>query len=115
MNLIQLPLIQSAVRMAHEGYTRGWHERNGGNLSYRLRPEEVEEARAGFAPRGWEKIGVQVPSLAGEHFLVTGTGRYMGNVLTATEETIGIIELDGAGWYGAWPGRGARPASFPPT
>ena len=28
--------------MADDGYQQGWHERNGGNLSYRLKPEEVE-------------------------------------------------------------------------
>ena len=24
---------------------KGWHERNGGNLSYRIKPEEIEEIK----------------------------------------------------------------------
>ena len=28
--------------MANDGYLQGWHERNGGNLSYRLKTDEVE-------------------------------------------------------------------------
>ena len=28
--------------MANDGWEQGWHERNGGNLSYRVKPEEVE-------------------------------------------------------------------------
>ena len=32
-------------KMANDGYLQGWHERNGGNLSYRLKPDEVEMIR----------------------------------------------------------------------
>ncbi len=97
MNILDLPFLRSAVGMAHEGYTRGWHERNGGNLSYRLQASEAAAAREGFAPREWEPVGASVPSLGGETFLVSGTGRYMGNVLRQPASTLGLIELDEAG------------------
>lgn len=97
MNILELDFVQGAIRMAYEGYTRGWHERNGGNLTYRLRPEEVEAAAPGFVPRDWADIGTRVPTLAGEYFLTSGTGKYMGNLHTLPEETIGIIEIDPAG------------------
>ena len=53
MTILQLPFVQGMIRMAHEGYTRGWHERNGGNLSYRLLPQEVAQTKDGFSPRDW--------------------------------------------------------------
>ena len=65
MTILQLPFVQGMIRMAHEGYTRGWHERNGGNLSYRLLPQEVAQTKDGFSPRDWEPIGASVPSLGG--------------------------------------------------
>ena len=46
--------------MADDGYQQGWHERNGGNLSYRLKPEEVEMIKPRLnAPGEWEEIGVE--------------------------------------------------------
>ena len=117
MDILKLPFVQGAIRMAYEGYTRGWHERNGGNLTYRLRPEEAEAAAPGFSPRGWEEIGTQVPSLAGEYFLTSGTGKYMGNLLIAPEETLGIIELDGTGerYRVVWGLTSGRPTSELPS
>ena len=34
--------------MANDGWEQGWHERNGGNLSYRVKPEEVESVKENF-------------------------------------------------------------------
>ena len=97
MKVTSIPFVEGFFRMAHEGYTRGWHERNGGNLSYRLRPEEIEQIRPYFTPGEWREIGADVPTLGGEFFLVTGTGQYMGNALLCPEKTAGLIELDEAG------------------
>ena len=46
MKFIDLEFVDGFIRMADDGWQQGWHERNGGNLSYRLKPEEVEEAAA---------------------------------------------------------------------
>ena len=55
--------------MANDGYLQGWHERNGGNLSYRLKAEEVEMIRPRLnAPGEWTPIGTEVPGLAGVIF-----------------------------------------------
>ena len=45
MNILDLEFMQGFIRMAGDGYALGWHERNGGNLSYRIKPEEVAEAK----------------------------------------------------------------------
>ena len=45
MNFLDAEFVQEFIRMANDGWEQGWHERNGGNLSYRLKPEEVEMIR----------------------------------------------------------------------
>lgn len=81
----------------NDGWEQGWHERNGGNLSYRIRPEEVEAVKEDFEPKEWQPIGTSVPKLAKEYFLVTGSGKYFRNVIIKPEDSICIIELDEKG------------------
>lgn len=84
--------------MADDGFQQGWHERNGGNLSYRLKEEEVEEIRPRLNDHGeWKPIGASVPGLAGEFFLVTGSGKYFRNIIVDPEACLTIIELDSKG------------------
>ena len=42
MKFLDAEFVQGFIRMANDGWEQGWHERNGGNLSYRVKPEEVE-------------------------------------------------------------------------
>lgn len=42
MKILESKFVKGFIKMADDGYQQGWHERNGGNLSYRLKPEEVE-------------------------------------------------------------------------
>ena len=34
MNFLDAEFVQEFIRMANDGWEQGWHERNGGNLSY---------------------------------------------------------------------------------
>ena len=43
MKFLDAEFVKGFIRMANDGWEQGWHERNGGNLSYRVKPEEVEE------------------------------------------------------------------------
>ena len=98
MSILDAGFIQGFMRMCSDGWEQGWHERNGGNLSYRIRPEEVEEVKAFFTQEGeWKAIGTSVPQLAEEFFLVTGSGKYFRNVILDPEDSICIIELDDKG------------------
>ena len=45
MKFLDAEFVQGFIRMANDGWEQGWHERNGGNLSYRVKPEEVEEVK----------------------------------------------------------------------
>jgi len=98
MNILNTKFVRGFVKMADDGFQQGWHERNGGNLSYRLKDEEVKEILPRLNDHAeWLPIGTSVPELAGEFFLVTGSGKYFRNVIVDPEATIAIIELDEKG------------------
>lgn len=97
MKMLESEFVQGFIRMANDGWELGWHERNGGNLSYRVKPEEVESVKEEFQAGEWKPIGTEVPGLAGEYFLVTGSGKYFRNVILKPEDSICMIELDEKG------------------
>lgn len=97
MRVLDAEFVKNFVRTANDGWEQGWHERNGGNLSYRIRLEEVEAVKEDFEPKEWQPIGTTVPKLAKEYFIVTGSGKYFRNVIIKPEDSICIIELDEKG------------------
>jgi rhamnulose-1-phosphate aldolase len=100
MNITSVPFMEGFIRMCNDGWKQGWHERNGGNLSYRIKKEEIDSVKEFLKTDGeWKKIGTSVPRLAGEYFLVTGSGKFFRNVILNPEDTIAIIELDEKGEY----------------
>ena len=77
MDILDIDIIKAYIRMADDGWRQGWHERNGGNLTYRMHPEEVEQCRPFFGKPGpWVGMGVRAENLAGEYFITTGSGKY---------------------------------------
>lgn len=108
--------VRGFIRMCDDGWTLGWHERNGGNASYRLNEDEARFACSRFCeePRAWVDLGVRASSLAGSFFLVTATGSYMRNVAGDVEAAVGIVEIDASGgaYRVRWGMRGGgRPTS----
>lgn len=67
MKILDTKFVRGFVKMADDGFQQGWHERNGGNLSYRLKSEEIQEISSRLNDHGkWEPVGTSVPGLAGE-------------------------------------------------
>ena len=98
MDILEMNFVDGFIRMCNDGFLQGWHERNGGNLSYRLKSDEVELIKDSLNfTNEFEKIGDKVPNLANEFFLVTGSGKYFRNVIINPEENITIIQIDGTG------------------
>lgn len=97
MEITNTEWMQGFLRMAQDGWEQGWHERNGGNLTYRLRPEEAESVRDQMTPGPWLPIGTSVPGLGGEYFLATGSGKFFRHVARCPEENVCLLELDKAG------------------
>ncbi|MBD5529109.1 MAG: rhamnulose-1-phosphate aldolase [Lachnospiraceae bacterium] len=98
MKVLDAKFVQGFIRMCNDGWEQGWHERNGGNLSYRMKEEEAESVREELQTGGeWREIGTSVPGLAGQYFLVTGSGKYFRNVILDPEDSLAIVELDDKG------------------
>ena len=118
MGILDIGIVQSYIRMCEDGWQQGWHERNGGNLTYRMKKEEVAACRPFFyKPSEWVDMGVTGENLAGEYFLTTGSGKYFRNVALDPIHSIGIVEInpEGNAWRIVWGLKGgARPTSeFP--
>ena len=119
MKVTEAAFVQGFIRMCDDGFKQNWHERNGGNLSYRIKPEEVDEVKEELCfDKPWQPIGTSVPGLAGEYFLVTGSGKYFRNIIVDPEVCLAIIELDetGTNYRIRWGlVEGGRPTSELPT
>jgi len=97
MRVLDAEFTKGFMRMANDGWEQGWHERNGGNLSYRMKPEEIELVKEDLKPGEWQDIGTTVPGLSGEFFMVTGSGKFFRNVIIKPDDSFCIIELDSKG------------------
>ena len=87
-------LIKEFKKICADGYKQGWHERNGGNLSYRMNEEEVNELKEYFNEDSkWQDIGAEVKDLANEYFMVTGSGKYFKNVSDEFEDAVCILKV----------------------
>lgn len=119
MKITKVDFVAGFMRMANDGWEQGWHERNGGNLTYRLTEEDVSKVKEFLKyNKDWCDIGTEVPALANEYFLVTGSGKYMRNVMCAPEDSIGIIQINenGTKYKICWGFvNGGRPTSELPT
>jgi len=86
------------MKMTNDAWLKGWHERNGGNISYRLTSENVESIKNIIDEnRDYSPIGVTVKNLANEYFLVTGSGKFIRNVGIDLEANVGIVKIDEVG------------------
>lgn len=98
MKVLDAQFVKGFIRMCDDGFAQNWHERNGGNLSYRIKAEEVTSVKEELDfDKPWQPIGTSVPGLSGEYFMVTGSGKYFRNVILEPEANTCIIEVDAAG------------------
>jgi len=99
MSIMENEVIKGFVRLCDDGFWMGWHERNGGNLTYRMKTDEADECRRFFnpKPREWTPCKVNAENLAGEFFISTGSGKFMRNIALNVEDNICIVELNEMG------------------
>lgn len=119
-NIFGVEVMEEFIRMCHDGVRQGWHERNGGNLTYRMRPEEVDECRRYFkeTPGEWVPMGVSADNLKNEFFIATGSGKFLQNVTLEPQNNICIVEINDSGdsYRIVWGlEKGGRPTSEFPT
>ena len=68
MGILDIKVLKDYIRMCNDGWLQGWHERNGGNLTYRMTEEEVNVLYTAM----------------GEHFKTLGMWQFY--VLTPSED-----------------------------
>ncbi len=95
---LELRVMQEFIETCTISWQKGWNERNGGNMSYRMKEEEVAEVDRFFTyDKPFMKIGLKVENLAGEFFIVTGSGKCYKNVAKYPEDNICIAQIDETG------------------
>lgn len=90
--------VQGMVKATTDMWLKGWDERNGGNVSLRLTPEDVAPYLGEFAPQPrTEALTESVPDLADTYFLVTGSGKFFRNVQLSPSDNLVLLQVNGAG------------------
>ncbi len=85
--------VSDMVKITADAWLKGWDERNGGNVSFRLLEQDVAPFLAGWHEDRVLPLEEPLPELAGEYFLVTGSGKYFRNVQLAPEANLGVIRV----------------------
>ena len=118
MEVLNAEFVKGFLRMTDDANNQGWHERNGGNLTYRIRQEEIDKIKPELDfSREFVSIGTEVPTLANEYFMVTGSGKFFRNVLLYPDDVTGIIEIDeyGTNYRIVWGLKDGKPTSELPS
>lgn len=98
-------------------YKHNWDERNGGNLSYILKEDEVKEVCDINNIIKTFKYDFDMSYLVGKYFIITGSGKYFKNCLKDPENNLGIVKVLDKNTLGLiWGYKdGGRPTSELPT
>ncbi len=96
--LLNAWFVQGMIKATSDMWLKGWDERNGGNVSLRLLPEDVAPYKADFysEPRS-VALTQAAPELANHYFIVTGSGKFFRNVQLSPAESLAVIQLNGQG------------------
>ena len=99
MKMCELPVMEKFIRVCEDGWNLGWHERNGGNLTYLLDREETAAMEPFFSetPGQWKDLGVCDTALAGRFFIATGSGKFFRNVSLDPEDSLCVLEINDKG------------------
>lgn len=118
VKFVDSPYVEEVKKVTFRLFIHGWDERNGGNVSYRLLPEEIEQFEDVKTVKRSYPIDFDVTGLEGRYFLVTATGRYFKNIIDFPERDLGLIQIsdDGKQMDLLWGySDGAKPTSEFPT
>jgi len=90
-------LINEIKKVSGDMARRGWAESNGGNISLRLNEENFNYFNEIKPKSDLIQLPITMAEIAGERFLVSGTGRFLRNIEIAPEKNVGVIELNNKG------------------
>ncbi|MFB6469077.1 rhamnulose-1-phosphate aldolase [Cytobacillus sp. Hz8] len=92
-DILTAPFIQEMAKTTANLYRLGWDERNGGNISYLLKEEEVTPYLDIHEVKRTLPTKFDGSALAGKYFIVTGSGKYFKNVIDAPSINLGLIRV----------------------
>ncbi len=96
-NISEAPFIKEMCEATLNMWNMGWDERNGGNISYLLEEEVVEQYLDVSKSNRSLPLKFPVLELAGKYFIVTGSGKYFKNVKKDPANTLGVLKVDNNG------------------
>jgi len=96
-DILKAPFLQEMTKTTANLYRLGWDERNGGNISYLLKEDEVAEYLDVNDVKRTVPMIFDGAELAGKYFIVTGSGKYFKNVMDDPAVNLGIIRITEAG------------------
>lgn len=91
--MLDHPILKQMCLLIDNMYRLGWDERNGGNISYLLKEEELKDFIDVNNVIRTFPINFEALELAGKYFLITGTGKYFRNTLNDPETNLGLIRI----------------------
>ncbi len=97
MNILDLSCVNDIRNISRLIFKKGWGEANGGNISIRIPADEINLCKNQFVRGDEVKLPYTMPGIAGEYFLVTGTGVFFRHIYDSPEESLGIVQLNETG------------------
>lgn len=98
-NINEAPFIKEMCDITLKLWEKGWAERNGGNISYILKEEEVTPYLDVNQAASKIELPMSLPELANKIFLVSGSGKYFRNVIKNPADTLVILKISPDGKY----------------
>ncbi|MFS0906233.1 rhamnulose-1-phosphate aldolase [Priestia aryabhattai] len=92
-DILKAPFLQEMTKTTANLYRLGWDERNGGNISYLLKEDEVADYLDVNDVKRTVPMIFDGAELAGKYFIVTGSGKYFKNVIDDPAVNLGIIRI----------------------
>ncbi len=89
--------VAGLIKATSDLWLKGWNERNGGNVTLRLYEEDVAPYLPNWKCQRRLPLGKVLPALAGQYYLVTGSGKYFRNIAIDPEANIGIFRVNDTG------------------
>ena len=85
--------VTDMIRVTSDMWLKGWDERNGGNISLRLLDHDVAPYLPIWREGPLLPLSETLSDLAGQYFLVTGSGKYFRNIQLDPEANLGVIRI----------------------
>lgn len=92
-DILENPIVKEIIDIIDNMYRLGWDERNGGNVSYRLKEEEIKDYLDLTDVKRTFSLNLDASALKGQYFIATATGKYFRNTPKNPDVCLGIFRV----------------------